>query len=77
MFATARVVQIESVQPGKQHDVVRDLGEWSRQGGRRTRSTMYSNIGEIAVRGGDIRARCSVDSAQHTATSFFVTPFPG
>jgi len=39
---------------------------------------MYWEIGEIADGGGDLRARCSVDTAQHTATSaLFVTPFRG
>jgi hypothetical protein len=39
---------------------------------------MYWEIGEIAAGGGDLRARCSVDTAQHTATSaLFVTPFRG
>jgi hypothetical protein len=56
----------------------RPISQWSSQGGGRTRCTMYWEIGEIAARGGDIRARCSVDTAHHTATSaLFVTPFPG
>jgi hypothetical protein len=39
---------------------------------------MYWEIGDAAARGGDIRARCSIDTAQRTATSaLFVTPFPG